>query len=155
MVIRQLEVERYKPYPEKTTISCRPLTILIGKNNSGKSAIARAFPLIAGSLVSASHRRDIVTLSSYGLTHGRELVDIITNRAVHGVVTLGLRFDEVAVSASIQNVVRSGSGRPRAGHSMDTRGSGRVVHGARVSGYRGSHGVPGKDGGRTPGCRGE
>ncbi|MBI2570450.1 MAG: DUF3696 domain-containing protein [Candidatus Schekmanbacteria bacterium] len=127
MVIRQLAAERYKTYADRTVVSCRPFTILVGKNNSGKSAIARSLPLIAGSLALSSHDRDIIPLSSHGIVHGIEFVDIITNRSAHGSVVLEIQIDDINLNASIQNFVRSGRVIRQQVTHWKLTGSGRFV----------------------------
>jgi hypothetical protein len=43
-------VENYRSFADRTRIELRPLTLLFGYNNSGKSALVRALPLIADSM---------------------------------------------------------------------------------------------------------
>ena len=50
MRIRQIHVANYKAYRAPATLEVRPLTVLIGRNHAGKSALLRAVPLIAHSL---------------------------------------------------------------------------------------------------------
>lgn len=49
-MIKRISFKNYKIFKEKQTLELRPITILIGKNNSGKSAVAKLPTLIAGSL---------------------------------------------------------------------------------------------------------
>ncbi|WP_281635880.1 AAA family ATPase [Flavobacterium marginilacus] len=49
-MINKISFKNYKLFKEKQTLELRPITILIGKNNSGKSAVAKLPTLIAGSL---------------------------------------------------------------------------------------------------------
>jgi predicted ATPase len=50
MSIQSVTLKNYRSFVERTTIELRPLTLLFGYNNSGKSALLRALPLIADSL---------------------------------------------------------------------------------------------------------
>lgn len=49
-MINKLSFKNYKLFKEKQTLELKPITILIGKNNSGKSAVLKLPTLIAGSL---------------------------------------------------------------------------------------------------------
>jgi predicted ATPase len=49
-MINKISFRNYKLFKEKQTLELRPITILIGKNNSGKSAVLKLPTLIAGSL---------------------------------------------------------------------------------------------------------
>jgi predicted ATPase len=50
MMVRKIAFRNFKIFKEWQTLELRPITILIGKNNSGKSAIAKLPTLIDGSL---------------------------------------------------------------------------------------------------------
>ncbi|MEI6331297.1 MAG: DUF3696 domain-containing protein [Pseudanabaena sp. ELA645] len=50
MKLRSISFENYKAFYEKQTIQLKPITILIGKNSSGKSSIAKLFTLLENSL---------------------------------------------------------------------------------------------------------
>jgi energy-coupling factor transporter ATP-binding protein EcfA2 len=50
MTIQSITLKNYRSFVDRTTIELRPLTLLFGYNNSGKSALLRALPLIADSL---------------------------------------------------------------------------------------------------------
>jgi predicted ATPase len=41
-----LTIERFKSYKEATTIELSPLTVILGRNNSGKSSIIQALLLL-------------------------------------------------------------------------------------------------------------
>lgn len=49
-MIKKISFANFKVFKAKQTILLKPLTILIGKNNTGKSAIIKLPTLIAGSL---------------------------------------------------------------------------------------------------------
>ena len=72
-----LTIERFKSYKEATTIDLAPLTVILGRNNSGKSSIIQALLLLKQTL---AHPRTEVPLHLEGyvdalnlreLTHGR------------------------------------------------------------------------------------
>lgn len=50
MELRSFGLERYKGYAQRAEVEIAPLTILVGSNNSGKTALAQAVPLLAGGL---------------------------------------------------------------------------------------------------------
>lgn len=45
-----LLVQNYRGYADEQALSLRPITLLFGRNNAGKSALARALPLLADSI---------------------------------------------------------------------------------------------------------
>ena len=109
MELRALTVERYKAYSGRTELELAPLTILVGANNAGKSALAQAFQLVAGGLtVGERAGPEPLPLESGGIRHGRAFEDLVTGRSLHGSVRFGLRFSaynsELDLSVRIQNV---------------------------------------------------
>ena len=50
MKVKSISFENYKAFYEKQTMQLKPITILIGKNSSGKSSIAKLFTLLENSL---------------------------------------------------------------------------------------------------------
>jgi len=48
--LRHFSLERYKGYARRAEVALAPLTILIGSNNAGRTALAQAIPLLAGGL---------------------------------------------------------------------------------------------------------
>jgi AAA15 family ATPase/GTPase len=51
MKVKSISFENYKAFYERQTIQIKPITILIGKNSSGKSSIAKLFTLFENSLM--------------------------------------------------------------------------------------------------------
>ena len=90
-----------------------PLTIFVGRNNSGKTALAQALQVLAGGLgAAAGDAREPLPLESGGLRHGRSFEDLVTGRVVHGrlrlAITLGDETGESSLSATVTNVVTPG-----------------------------------------------
>lgn len=90
-----------------------PLTILVGPNNSGKTALAQAIQVLAGGLGAADgDAREPLPLESGGLRHGRSFEDLVTGRVVHGrlqlAITLGDENGESSLSATVRNVMTPG-----------------------------------------------
>ncbi len=108
MEIQRLEVERYKVYQDANELRLRPLTILVGGNNSGKSTLSRTMPLLAGGFLVDRPDEAPMPLESFGLKYGDSFEDLITDRAVHGNVKLVVTFKEMSLSFKIQNVFSQG-----------------------------------------------
>ena len=49
VAVSWFEVERYRSFASRTRVELKPLTLLFGYNSAGKSALARALPLVAAS----------------------------------------------------------------------------------------------------------
>jgi hypothetical protein len=93
MAITTVSVENYKPFKSRFDVEIRPLTILIGKNSSGKSALAR-LPLLLGQ--SLSPRADApLDLFFDELDFGSSFRDLVHGRLEHGNVGLGASFKDV------------------------------------------------------------
>ena len=57
MELRKFSLERYKGYARRVEVELAPLTILVGPNNAGKTALAQAIQLLAGGLAPLGERR--------------------------------------------------------------------------------------------------
>ncbi len=114
MELRSLTLERYKGYAERVTLDLAPLTILVGPNDSGKSALAQAIQLLAGGLAPADDEaREPLPLASGGIRHGKTFEDLVTGRSAHGWIGVGSVFApaagrEISLDATVQNVVAPG-----------------------------------------------
>lgn len=111
MELRRLELGGYKCFDGDTSVEIAPLTILMGANNSGKTALARSIHLFASSLALPNgDGQKPLLLNSEGIRHGRTFQDLVTRRSAHGQlslsVVLGNGGDEVQLSVKVQNVVR-------------------------------------------------
>ena len=113
MELRRFSLERYRGYARRAEVELAPLTILVGPNNSGKTALAQAIPLLAGGLApSDSDAREPLPLESYGIRHGETFEDLVTGRAVHARLGLSVTPEgergESSLSATVTNVVTPG-----------------------------------------------
>ncbi|MCS4281103.1 AAA family ATPase [Stenotrophomonas rhizophila] len=70
---------RYKKFKDSTYLPIAPLTIIIGKNGSGKSVISRLPMVLAGSVSLTS--QGIIDLNAGGVWHARSLHDLIFERS--------------------------------------------------------------------------
>ena len=112
MEFRKFSIERYKGYAELAEVELAPLTILVGPNNSGKTALAQAIQLLAGGLApSDKDTSEPLPLESGGIHHGETFEDLVTGRTVHGWLSLSVALEndsrELSFSATVQNVVAS------------------------------------------------
>ncbi|MEK8020461.1 MAG: AAA family ATPase [Candidatus Parabeggiatoa sp.] len=77
MSIQSFTLKNYRSFVDRTTIELRPLTLLFGYNNSGKSALLRALPLIADSLNGQSSTP--LALDSSPAARGSLFSDLLSN----------------------------------------------------------------------------
>jgi predicted ATPase len=79
-MINKIAFKNYKLFKEKQSIELRPITVIIGKNNSGKSAVAKLPTLISGSL-SGTFTAPI-QLENEGVRIGNSYEDLFYNREI-------------------------------------------------------------------------
>lgn len=107
MELTAISFEKYKAFPAREFIEVRPLTILIGRNNSGKSVIARLPLLLARSL--SERAESPLELEFNGLDFGASFLDLIHNRIPHGAVGVGATFssedESIEFWAKIQHFI--------------------------------------------------
>ena len=113
MELRKFSLERYKGYARRVDVEIAPLTILVGPNNAGKTALAQAIQLLAGGLAPAeSDAREPLPLESGGIRHGETFEDLVTGRAPHGQLRLSITLadgsTESSLAATVTNVVAPG-----------------------------------------------
>ena len=109
MKLHRFSIERYKGYAEVAEVELAPLTILVGSNNSGKTALAQAIQLLAGALNPSEKDPEPLPLESGGIRHGKTFEDLLTGRTVHGRLNLSANFTgdngDLSLAATVQNVV--------------------------------------------------
>jgi len=94
MRLARLAFKRYKAFSNAEELAVRPLTILIGRNNSGKSVIAR-LPVLLGHAFS-DRASGPLDLDAGGLDFGGSLLDFAHGRSIHGALELGVRVEDDA-----------------------------------------------------------
>jgi hypothetical protein len=94
MELTAVSCENYKAFKRRQQLEMRPLTVLIGKNSSGKSAIAR-LPLLIGRALS-KRSTSAIDLEFDGLDFGRSFKDVVHNRISHGRAGLGATFSDAS-----------------------------------------------------------
>ncbi|WP_246605502.1 AAA family ATPase [Sphaerospermopsis torques-reginae] len=72
--IKSVSFENYKAFYEKQTMQLKPITILIGKNSSGKSSIAKLFTLLENSL--NGDINEPILLNNKGVELGEEFKNL-------------------------------------------------------------------------------
>lgn len=143
MELRRIALERYKGYARRVELELAPLTILVGPNNSGKTALAQAIQLLAGGLAPTDRDvREPLPLESGGIRHGETFEDLVTGRAVHGrlhfSVTLAGERGDLSLSSTVTNVVAPGRPSERQISDWRLRSDLCEIHAAR----QGFGGVP-------------
>jgi AAA ATPase domain len=91
-VLNALSVARYKSFPNSVTIPLGKLTVLLGRNNSGKTAIARLPLLLAGALTSESTAGSPTPLSHRGVWFANRIEDLAHGSGPHGRFEIGADF---------------------------------------------------------------
>ncbi len=106
MELTEISCAGYKVFRDALSLEIRPLTVLVGKNNAGKSALAR-LPILLGHALS-SGSRELLDLRVGQLKFGSGFLDLIHRRRQHGELSLGARFEEgaqrVELDVTIQNL---------------------------------------------------
>ncbi len=92
MELTGLSFDNYKAFAQREALELRPLTVLIGRNSSGKSAIARLPLLLTRAL--SERAQSPVDLDIDGVDFGGSFVDLIHNRTPHGSIGLGATFED-------------------------------------------------------------
>ena len=79
-MVKRISFKNYKLFKELQTIDLRPITIIIGKNNSGKSAVAKLPTMISGSLTGTFSAP--LQLENEGVRVGQSYEDLFYNREI-------------------------------------------------------------------------
>jgi hypothetical protein len=104
-----LLVSRYRAFAGDEVLPLRPLTLLYGRNNSGKSALSRAFAIIGASV--AEHALGALVVPSEVLRNGTFTDLPWQGDAGDYSFDFGLRWDEGLVR-EVRYTFDGGSGRP-------------------------------------------
>ncbi|MCK2213029.1 DUF3696 domain-containing protein [Actinomadura sp. ATCC 31491] len=106
MALLRMAVENYRCFKERQEIELRPITVVLGKNNSGKSALTR-LPLLLESGIRTDSNLPL-DLDSLG-DDPPDYLDLVYGRNVHRALRLEFVTDDedavpTEVKATIQNV---------------------------------------------------
>jgi hypothetical protein len=102
MPLTSFEIGNYRSFVEPARVELRPLTLLFGHNNAGKSALARVLPLLRDSV---SQRHGLPLDLESATVRGGEFEDIRSRGASSRKLDLSLNWTGHAV-ASIHLVLR-------------------------------------------------
>lgn len=93
MHLKAFEVRNYRAFVEPARVELRPLTLLFGYNNAGKSALARVLPLLRDS-VKGSGRNDGLPLNLESATvRGAEFSELRSRQTGERTIDLGLEWE--------------------------------------------------------------
>lgn len=112
-MLTELRAENYKSFRSETACPIRQITVLLGKNNSGKTAAARV-PLLVLSALGSPQRSPAspLPLQVRGLIYGSSLLELTHGQLPHAPFTLGAtmahyrtpyRVEPVRISFSVQH----------------------------------------------------
>ncbi len=108
-MINKITFKNYKLFKEKQELELKPLTILIGKNSSGKSSITKLLTLIEGSL-NADFEVPFL-LENDKVELGGEFRDLLYGRYPTGILEFDIETEENTLS--IQIASNTNGGRPK------------------------------------------
>ena len=98
-MIKTIEFKTYKSYKDWQKLELKPLTILFGKNSSGKSALARLPTLFEESL--KGNFPEPIQFNNNGVEIGAEFRDLVYGRREAEVLEFILKTDIKAMSVNI------------------------------------------------------
>jgi hypothetical protein len=102
MALERLALTNYRCFQERQEVEIRPITVVLGKNNSGKSALVRAPLVIATGMRGDSPvPLDLALLGE----DAPEFIDLVHKHIDHGSIDIELGLsDGWRMSATIQNI---------------------------------------------------
>ncbi len=77
-MLERIEFSGYKAFRDLANLVIRPVTLIIGKNSSGKSSVLKLFPLLE-QMLSGSLNYPLI-LSPNGISLGAEYNDLFYNQ---------------------------------------------------------------------------
>lgn len=96
----------YKPFKDETQIEVRPLTLIYGKNSSGKSTAIRLLRLLLRAMTPRSSKE--FPLSVDELSFGSTFTDLVFSKTPHEAVHFHAKFaahdEEFDITASVQHL---------------------------------------------------
>ena len=102
MSLKAVECEGYKAFRQPTRIELRRLTVIFGRNNSGKTTLAR-LPIFAVS--SLTNSDNLYALSSGSTKFGSSFLDIVSVEQAHPKLSVGLSWtSEHYLGVTLQRV---------------------------------------------------
>jgi predicted ATPase len=105
MPLRRLAVQNYRCFRDRQEIEIHPVTVILGKNNSGKSALVRA-PLVFETGFDADTSAPL-DLERLAVDPVDAFTDLIFEQRPHGSIGIGIDVDDefsFSLTATVQNV---------------------------------------------------
>ncbi|MDR2272073.1 MAG: DUF3696 domain-containing protein [Sphingobacterium sp.] len=99
MPLIRLSIENYKAFQKKQTIEIKPITLLIGKNSSGKSSIAKLFTLLENSL--SGNISEPLLLENNNVSLGGEFRDLAFRRLPTTPIIFTLQFAMCEIEVAV------------------------------------------------------
>lgn len=99
MKIKSISFENYKAFAEKQTLELKPITLLIGKNSSGKSSIAKLFTLLENSL--SGNIQEPLLMNNNGVELGAEFRDLVCGRYPHVPINFSIEYEGYFIDKTI------------------------------------------------------
>ncbi|MDN3673942.1 DUF3696 domain-containing protein [Flavobacterium branchiarum] len=149
-MINKISFKNYKLFKEKQTLELKPITILIGKNNSGKSAVLKLPVLISNSLKGLPvnwkykigedsvnsielgtdfkdlvYNRNEKSFIEFSVSNGKECLEIALNKE-DGVLEYKLNSIEIDVSSDFKGFLLDGKKIEGLSLSIDYLGAIRI-----------------------------
>lgn len=112
LTLTNLHLHGYKAFRDTTNIGIRPLTVVVGRNSAGKSALLRSLHLLAGALSPAC--TSPLPLQTGGIVHAITPEDLATDRKPHALLSFGLSWKSTKGNTSIKASFRITSTRHEA-----------------------------------------
>ncbi|MFH7011159.1 DUF3696 domain-containing protein [Flavobacterium sp. FlaQc-52] len=102
-MINKISFKNYKLFKEKQTLEIRPITILIGKNNSGKSAVLKLPVLVSNSLegLPINWKYKIGDDSENSIELGTDFKDLVYNRNVITPIVFEVSNDKDSIEVTL------------------------------------------------------
>ena len=95
-LLKELKFSQYKRFAGNETLEIKPVTILVGKNSSGKSSITRLLPVLAKSM-SGQLKKSTILLDTDGVSLGVSYQSLCHNGNSIG-LSFGLKYtDDVEI----------------------------------------------------------
>ncbi|NEY32381.1 AAA family ATPase [Streptomyces sp. PRKS01-65] len=111
MPLERFSLENYRCFKDRQEVELGKITVVLGRNNAGKSAVVRALPLLStGIRTDSPYPLDLDPIQGFAPS----FTDLIHGSSPHGRIRVGLSFrtaDDrtLGVDAQIQNIADQGT----------------------------------------------
>jgi predicted ATPase len=104
-MLEQIYFKNYKAFAGEECLDIRPITILVGKNSSGKSSICKLLPLFENT--TSGNMDSVLLLNNLDISLGSRYEDLFHNNATTD-LQLGLKYDN-GIELSATYLMNEGS----------------------------------------------